>query len=75
LLRTFPEGALRRASSVVEQGFPCESDALKAFNLMGKVLEKNGLTNAVSSGGERIDFSIIGTVKIKKPVPMPEKKP
>ena len=52
----------------------CESDALKTFNLMGKILEKNGLTNAVSSGGERIDFSIIGTVKIKKTSPMPEKK-
>ena len=53
----------------------CESDALKTFNLLGKLLEKNGLTNPGSSGGGRIDLSIIGgTVKIKKTSPVPEKK-
>ena len=44
----------------------CPSDALTKFNLMGKILEKNGLTNAVSPGSDRIDFSIIGTVKMKR---------
>jgi len=43
----------------------CESDARIIFNLMGRALEKNGLTNAVSSGSKRIDLSIIGTVKLK----------
>jgi len=43
----------------------CESDAVRIFNLMGKAIEKNGLTNSVSSGGDRIDPSIIGTVKLK----------
>lgn len=47
----------------------CPSDALTTFNLMGKTLEKNGLTNAVSPGSERIDFSIIGTVKMKRNAP------
>ncbi len=49
----------------------CPSDALTNFNVMGKVLEKNGLTQAVSPGSERIDFSIIGTVKMKRTSPIP----
>jgi NitT/TauT family transport system substrate-binding protein len=53
----------------------CESDALLTFNLIGKALEKYGLTTAVSPGGERIDFSIIGTVRLKRNSPMPEKLP
>ncbi len=53
----------------------CPSDALTAFNLMGRVLEKNGLTNAVSPGSQRIDFSIIGTVKMKRATPAPAKLP
>lgn len=49
----------------------CPSDALTTFNLIGQALEKNGLTKAVSFGGERIDFSIIGTVKMKRTSPVP----
>lgn len=44
----------------------CPSDAAINFDWMSKALEKNGLTNAVSSGTQRIDFSIIGTVKMKR---------
>lgn len=43
----------------------CESDARRIFNLMGRALEKNGLTSSVSSGSEKIDLSIIGTTKLK----------
>ncbi len=43
----------------------CQSDAVRIFNLMGNALKQNGLTNSVSSGGERIDPSIIGTVELK----------
>jgi len=53
----------------------CPSDAAIMFDLMGKSLEKNGLTSALSSGGERIDPSIIGTVKIKSISPFPENLP
>ncbi len=53
----------------------CPSDALTRFNLMGSVLEKNGLTDAVSPGSERIDFSIIGTVRMKRASQAPDKLP
>jgi len=42
----------------------CESDARILFNSMGRSLKRNGLTNEISSAGERIDLSIIGTVKL-----------
>ncbi len=44
----------------------CPGNALKTFNSTGKALQQNGLTNAVSPGSERIDLSIIGTVKMKR---------
>ncbi len=53
----------------------CPSDALKTFNMMGTALEKNGLTRAVSPGSERIDFSIIGTVRMKRTPALPAKLP
>jgi len=43
----------------------CESDARRMYNLMGRALEKNGLTSAVTSGGAMMDLSIIGTEKLK----------
>ncbi len=53
----------------------CPSDALMNFNMMGIALEKSGLTSAVSPGSDRIDFSIIGTVRMKKTSPVQEKLP
>jgi NitT/TauT family transport system substrate-binding protein len=47
----------------------CESDAAAMFNLMGRALTINGLTDAVSPGSEKIDFSIVGSgIKIS-PLP------
>ena len=39
----------------------CESDAAAMFNMMGKALQINGLTDTVSPGSQKIDLSIVGS--------------
>ncbi len=47
----------------------CESRAAASYNLMGRALKINGLTDAVSPASEKIDLSIIGSGRIIAPLP------
>lgn len=47
----------------------CESDAAATFNMMGKALKINGLTDTVSSGSQKIELSIVGSGMKISPLP------
>lgn len=47
----------------------CESRAAANYNLMGRALKLNGLTEAVSPASQKIDLSIVGSKRIIVPLP------
>ena len=47
----------------------CESRAAANYNLMGRALKINGLTDAVSPASEKIDLSIVASKRIIGPLP------